>query len=165
MSVHLVAVYPEITRPIGTQCRKSYYCYLFFKFQYKVGYMTLTYSVNITVYCLHCGKYKQGSDCCSLQVMASRMRGLSNEEIQRLLFDDNDSDDDISEMDIDDNLSSSSSVDNNNDGDASDASDATFLYSVDSSQYVWSDTDTFDRSPLQFTHILTILMTILMQTC
>jgi len=80
--------------------------------------------------------------------MASRKRGLSNEEIQRLLFDDNDSDDDISELDSDDNLSSSSSVDNNDDGDAS---DATVLYSVDSSQYVWSDTDTFDRSPLQFT--------------
>ena len=47
MSVHLVAGYPEITRPIGMQCRKCYYCYLFFKFQYKVGYMTLTYSVNI----------------------------------------------------------------------------------------------------------------------
>jgi len=48
-------------------------------------------------------------------------------------------------LDSDDNLSSSSSVENN------DASDATVLYSVDSSEYVWSDTDTFDRSPIPFT--------------
>ena len=46
--------------------------------------------------------------------MASRKCGLSNEEIQRMLFDDNDSVDDISELDSDDNLSSSSSIDNNN---------------------------------------------------
>ena len=109
MSVHLVAGYPEITRPIGTQCRKCYYCYLFLKFQYKVGYMTLTYSVNIN---------KQVTEL----IVCKLWRVLSVDcqmEIQRLLFDDNDSDDDISELDSDDNLSSSSSVDNNDDNNSS----------------------------------------------
>jgi len=41
--------------------------------------------------------------------MASRKHGLSNEEIQCMLSDGNDSYDDISELD---NLSSSSSVEN-----------------------------------------------------